>query len=851
MKKINRLIAVLLTIAMMLTVLPAIVAADGDDNGYITVHMSFEGFTIGHGFFVEPTAMRIPAGSTLEAPTRALLTDNGFTYSAIGAGTANFGISRIRGLNAQTATVSPELEAKILEGIWGFMWDTFTPNGSADGSLGNSDFFMMAGWMFTIEHHLPDVFAGGIALNDGDVIRWQFSLMAGPDIGFAMQGMGLALYEHVDKSDLIRALSTPGITNEAREAALAVIINPFATVAEVTEAIEEIEETAVITTEYITVFVSFEGFNLGHGFYVKPTAIEVPVGTSAMDASLAVLRGAGIQYGVMEFVFEGVYGRALDRIYGIHPGIAPNPPEYITITLGASAGDGSLGAFDYAPLSGWLNTVNHHKPFVGADAYTVVADDVIRWQFSVDGLGGDMGIIGEFGGWGFELYEHADKTALIRAMFADGARESAIPNALDVIINPLATANEVQAAINALLMPDWEYAMNRAFERIVTHIAEPGVRYIGGEWAVLTLARAGVITAKDPWLQSWFKDLDNTFTQVAELIESGYNIQNPPTTSTFPEGLRRWTDFQRVTLALTSLGFDATDFNGHDLTELYRMYVPDSQRHNLNRTVNVDIFALLALDSLDYEGDRTPFIEAILRVERNPAGWSLAGNPDPEITGMALAAFAPYYDSNAEVRAAVDRAVDWLAAAQNENGGWGTNAHGPAQVIVGLTALGIDPTNDSRFITESGNTPISALLSFQDEATGGFLHGTGINVGVNQMTTEQAAYALVAYWRFRNGMNSLYDMRDAERQGIMAVEMDNRRIVRVDVNLIDADSAVLVVSTFDGNGRFNGFSGFVPVTESGWRNMNFDIPNEAATWRVMLWNCEKLMQPLDFAPLRW
>ena len=33
------------------------------------------------------------------------------------------------------------------------------------------------------------------------------------------------------------------------------------------------------------------------------------------------------------------------------------------------------------------------------------------------------------------------------------------------------------------------------------------------------------------------------------------------------------------------------------------------------------------------------------------------------------------------------------------------------------------------------------------------------------MSTEQAAYALVAYWRFKNrasGMRALYDMRDAE-----------------------------------------------------------------------------------------
>jgi hypothetical protein len=52
------------------------------------------------------------------------------------------------------------------------------------------------------------------------------------------------------------------------------------------------------------------------------------------------------------------------------------------------------------------------------------------------------------------------------------------------------------------------------------------------------------------------------------------------------------------------------------------------------------------------------------------------------------------------------------------------------------------------------------LLSFRN-SDGSFNHTKDPNVtGVNQMSTEQAAYALVAYDRFKKGKNSLYDMTD-------------------------------------------------------------------------------------------
>jgi len=46
----------------------------------------------------------------------------------------------------------------------------------------------------------------------------------------------------------------------------------------------------------ITVFVSFEGYNLGHGFYIEPTAVTVPGNSNALDATRKLIVDSGHTY---------------------------------------------------------------------------------------------------------------------------------------------------------------------------------------------------------------------------------------------------------------------------------------------------------------------------------------------------------------------------------------------------------------------------------------------------------------------------------------------------------------------------------------------------------------------------
>ena len=184
-----------------------------------------------------------------------------------------------------------------------------------------------------------------------------------------------------------------------------------------------------------------------------------------------------------------------------------------------------------------------------------------------------------------------------------------------------------------------------------------------------------------------------------------------------------------------------------------------------------------ALDAGDYDipevsgienvTTRQKLINYILSNQLDDGGWNLYYsesddeeenakqkaqlNGDPDLTGMAMTALAPYR-SQTKVKAALDKAVKCLSSMQNSDGGytaWGaSSSESISQAICGLTSVGINPNTDSRF-KKNGKSLVDALLSFYDEKTGGFRHVNTASGGyepvVNQMATEQAYYALAAY----------------------------------------------------------------------------------------------------------
>ena len=276
-------------------------------------------------------------------------------------------------------------------------------------------------------------------------------------------------------------------------------------------------------------------------------------------------------------------------------------------------------------------------------------------------------------------------------------------------------------------------------------LGTPTVNSTGGEWMVIGLARSGRTVPAGYY--------DN----VVEYVKAKANANERlhPT---------KVTDNARVILALTAIGKDVTNVGGHNLLKGL-----DSMDYVQTQDINGPIFTLIALDSHNYPtmGDvtREKLIQVILDAQLNDGGWDLsADKADPDMTAMAIQALAPYYKTNETVKAAVDKALEALSALQCSDGGFGSwdtvNSESCAQVIVALTALGIDPTADSRFV-KNGHTVLDALAGFYVTG-GGFRHTA--DGERNDMATEQGYYALAAYYRFANTQTRLYDMSDVTIQ---------------------------------------------------------------------------------------
>lgn len=289
-----------------------------------------------------------------------------------------------------------------------------------------------------------------------------------------------------------------------------------------------------------------------------------------------------------------------------------------------------------------------------------------------------------------------------------------------------------------------EDAYKETGDNLIANVA-PTVGSIGGDWSVIGLARSGRTDSTYA---------ENYYNQVVELLDAAQSNKLSSTKST---------DNSRVIIALTALGYDATDVNGYDLTEpLTDIDFVEKQG------INGAMYALIALNGSDYSLSSTDeklevrktLVDYLLSLQLSDGGFTLSGDEaDPDVTAMAIQALTPAYKAGDEtVKSAVDKALSCLSNLQNEDGSYSSygsaNAESISQVIIALSGLGIDASEDAGFVKTNGSA-LTALCSFY-LGDGTFEHAA--DGGSNQMATEQAYLALTAYYRMKNGEADLYDM---------------------------------------------------------------------------------------------
>jgi len=307
--------------------------------------------------------------------------------------------------------------------------------------------------------------------------------------------------------------------------------------------------------------------------------------------------------------------------------------------------------------------------------------------------------------------------------------------------------------ISALVFAADKSRLDRAVEKtgeyICKTVKQPQISSIGGEWAVIGLARSDEDIPQE-YFEIYCKNAEK------QLKECGGVLSD-----------KKYTEYSRAALAFTAIGKDPQSIGGYNLL----MPLGDYEK-TIWQGVNGPIWALIALDSGKYEmpenkdaktqATRQMYVDYILSCQLDDGGWALTGDKaDADVTGMALQALSRYME-NENVKNAADRAVLCLSKMQNADGGFSSggieNAESCAQVMAALCELGIN-VDDARFV-KNGKTVFDGLMEYYTEEKG-FKH-TKNDSETNLMATEQAFYALVSLQRISEGKNSLYDMSDVK-----------------------------------------------------------------------------------------
>ncbi len=513
---------------------------------------------------------------------------------------------------------------------------------------------------------------------------------------------------------------------------------------------------------------------------ILETEVEVPKGTSTAAVIKKAFDDNDIQYQMTDSYVSEINNLSAEDGGGYSGWcMSYNNDDYANYGMSAiTLSDGDTISFDYTVNqdtttddigNGWYGNPYFTEISVGGQTHKITKEITYNTDYSsnisykIDGKATeDEGTAEDPFELTFVLPEDTDITAIetdyatsLNSHYAviDGIENmNDFTNGIDFSVSSLGGtyktyyhAEVLLSDVDADASNVYEEALEGA-EKLVASRCEATTPVFGNEWEIIDLARYNYVNPS--MYEAYYASVEDKVSETGAMLHKYKATEN-----------------ERTILALTALGIDCTDVAGYDIVApLYDMdYVTYQGLNGL-------VFGLLALDAADApdsleEGGtniREQMVQGILKKELSTGGWTFFGAADPDMTGMTIQALAPYYDTNADVKAAVDRALDLLSTMQKADGGfasWGTvNSESIAQVVTALSALGIDADTDERFV-KNGRSALDALISFKDETTGGFRHVK--NNGENGMATQQGTYALVAYYRYKHSMPALYDMSDA------------------------------------------------------------------------------------------
>ncbi len=199
----------------------------------------------------------------------------------------------------------------------------------------------------------------------------------------------------------------------------------------------------------------------------------------------------------------------------------------------------------------------------------------------------------------------------------------------------------------------------------------------------------------------------------------------------------------KLVLGLVAAGEDPRDFAGEDWVAKMRSYYDAATHRYGEQTVDQAIY-MLARESLGLspQSGTAAYLES---KQLTDGCWEFADGSGCDTNSTAMAVQALIVAGVDCDDASVQGALDYLESAQNADGGFpylvpsDSDANSTAFVLQALVAAGEDIDAGGPWEKPGAHTPMQALLSYQDAATGAFTYGGQDNF----YATYQAVPALL------------------------------------------------------------------------------------------------------------
>ena len=183
-------------------------AEDGEIIGEFT--FSMDGFVVGLDYLIEPVKIPIVKGENAAIHLERILADYGYESYYSGSPEGGYYLSSIYGgVLPEREPNIPDAIVEALDNYGAYIDDSdYDP---IDNGLGEFDFNYLSGWMYAVNNEFPNVGFSDYYLMEEDVMRVQFTVAYGSDIGggYALgNGEDNQFFERVSKDDLTEIMAS-------------------------------------------------------------------------------------------------------------------------------------------------------------------------------------------------------------------------------------------------------------------------------------------------------------------------------------------------------------------------------------------------------------------------------------------------------------------------------------------------------------------------------------------------------------------------------------------------------------------------------------------------------------------